>query len=153
MLSIKTAVQKNVDAAKKVEVTKAPAAVAKGAYTTKRVAERSVSAKPAAKRPAAKKPTTAKAAPTKTKRPTTGRGTYTEDQVIHLLVKENPKRADTMAARKFGCYREGITVGQYLDACVKLGLGKARHRFHSSLKYDVTHGYIKIGSAKAASAA
>jgi hypothetical protein len=42
------------------------------------------------------------------------RNKYPDDWVITVNVQENPKRAD--AARRFGLYRTGMTVGEYLAA-------------------------------------
>lgn len=65
---------------------------------------------------------------------TSRRARFTEDQVITLLVNENPKRKGTMAWEKWEIYEDGMTVGEYLEAGGK----------RSTLLYDVEKGYIEI---------
>lgn len=65
---------------------------------------------------------------------TSRRARFTEDQVITLLVDENPKRKGTMAWEKWEIYEDGMTVGEYLEAGGK----------RSTLNYDVEKGYIEI---------
>lgn len=65
---------------------------------------------------------------------TSRRARFTEDQVITLLVNENPKRKGTMAWAKWEIYEDGMTVGEYLEAGGK----------RSTLNYDVEKGYIEI---------
>lgn len=65
---------------------------------------------------------------------TSRRARYTKDQVITLLVDENPKRKGTMAWDKWEVYEDGMTVGEYLAAGGK----------RSTLNYDVEKGYIEI---------
>lgn len=66
---------------------------------------------------------------------TSRRARFTEDQVITLLVDENPKRKGTMAWDKWEAYEDGMTVGEYLEK----GVGK-----RSTLIHDVEKGYIEI---------
>ncbi len=42
--------------------------------------------------------------------------------VIQLLSQENPKRAGSKSYLRFNCYRDGMTVAQYIDA-VRIALG------------------------------
>jgi predicted solute-binding protein len=53
---------------------------------------------------------------------------------ITVKVAENQKRKGTKAHAKFAKYKSGETVKQHLDRGVR----------RSSLRYDVSHGYIII---------
>jgi len=59
---------------------------------------------------------------------------HTREQVITLLSKENPKREGTKAFKKWELYKNGMTVGEYLDKGGK----------RSTLRWDVLHGLISI---------
>lgn len=65
---------------------------------------------------------------------TSRRARFNKDQVITLLVNENPKRKGTLAWAKWEIYENGMTVGEYLEAGGK----------RSTLLYDVEKGYIEI---------
>lgn len=85
----------------------------------------------AKKLPAATKPT--KSAPATKSAPPA--------KVIHLLVKENPKRGDS--ASRFAYYRDGITVDDYVERCVKAGKPSSLAR--ADLRWDTARKFIAIG--------
>lgn len=60
------------------------------------------------------------------------------EQVVVLLVKENPKRPGSKARERFAKYEMGMTRQQALDAGVTGG----------DLRWDVGHGFIKLVSPK-----
>lgn len=53
---------------------------------------------------------------------------------IKVLASENPKREGSAAHKKFSLYKNGMTVGEFLD---KGGTS-------SCIAYDVKHGYIEV---------
>ena len=57
-----------------------------------------------------------------------------KDQVIVLLVQGNPKRPWGAAYKRFDLYREGMTIGEFLEA------GGTR----GDLWYDQDHGFIRV---------
>jgi hypothetical protein len=61
-------------------------------------------------------------------------------KVIHLLLKENPKRGDS--ATRFAYYRNGITVDDYVARCVKAGAPSSLAR--ADLRWDVERKFIAI---------
>lgn len=104
-------------------------------------------AKPVRKEPAAPKAAKTKpaAAPkttaTKVAVPTNGAGrrgrapAFGADAKISLLKKENPKRAGTAAHALYTKYKDGMTVGAFLNA--------GGNSF--ALKYDSDKGFIRVG--------
>ena len=88
------------------------------------------------KLPAATKPT--KSAPATKSTPT--KSAPKDGQVIHLLVKENPKRGDS--ATRFAYYRNGITVEDYVARCVKGGASSSLAR--ADLRWDSQRKFIAI---------
>jgi hypothetical protein len=80
-------------------------------------------------------PAATKSAPTKSAPPAKA------PQVIHLLVKENPKRGDS--ATRFAYYRGGITVEDYVARCVKAGAPSSLAR--ADLRWDTERKFITIG--------
>lgn len=76
--------------------------------------------------------------------------TYSENDQISQNVKENPKRKTSASFKRFQLYRTCGTVGEYLDACVKLELtqGKPRGHYLADLRWDLEHGFIAIMEAK-----
>ena len=94
-----------------------------------------------------KKPAKAPAAPTKsapaavTETAPTKSAPSTKGQVIRLLVKENPKRGNS--ATRFALYRDGITVDDYVERCVKAGAPSSVAR--ADLRWDVGRKFIAIG--------
>ena len=61
--------------------------------------------------------------------------TFNPEHKIHLLVKENPKRAKSKEAKRFDKYRNGMTVAQAFE----LGMNTL------NLVRDTERKYIKIG--------
>lgn len=57
---------------------------------------------------------------------------------IKLLVKENPKRAGSKAFAVFACYKDGITVADFLKASEKSGGSMA------NVNWDVDHEFISL---------
>ena len=55
-------------------------------------------------------------------------------QVIILLVSGNPKHPTSAAFQRFDLYRDGMTVGDFLNA------GGTRQ----DLWYDQDHGFIRV---------
>jgi len=53
---------------------------------------------------------------------------------IKVLVEENPKRNNTLAADRFALYENGMTVGEYIDAGGRAG----------DIAHDVAAGYIEL---------
>lgn len=66
-----------------------------------------------------------------------------EDFVIRLLVRENPKAEGSLAAERHALYRDGMTIGAYLDACAALQ-GGPRSACRSDLQWDAERGFIAI---------
>lgn len=106
--------------------------------------------KVSAKRGAAKKTSTKaktaaaskKAAPAKKSGAATGgggagrRSNVNEKAKISLLVTENPKRAGSAAHDRFALYKNGMTVGTFLE----------KGGSSADLRYDEEHGYIKLSA-------
>lgn len=86
--------------------------MAKKAKVTKKAATKSATAKP-------------KGAP---------RSAFAQDAKITVKAKENPKRVGSAAHKRFGVYKTGMTVGEFLT---KGGTG-------ADLHYDTAHDYISI---------
>lgn len=60
------------------------------------------------------------------------------DKKIKMLVKENPKRVGSRAFDVFACYKDGITVAEFLKASAKSGGSMA------NVNWDVDHEFIKL---------
>ena len=56
------------------------------------------------------------------------------DAVITILVRDNPKRLGSAARRRFGRYRTGMTVEEFLEAGGLPG----------DIHYDIGHGFIGV---------
>ena len=59
---------------------------------------------------------------------------FAPDAKIHLLVKENPKRAKSKEAKRFSLYKNGMTIAQ----------AKALGMNNLNFPRDVGLGYIKV---------
>lgn len=59
---------------------------------------------------------------------------HSDEQVITLVIDKNPKREGSDAQYRFGLYRNGMTVRDYLNA------GGTR----DDLRWDAAHGFIQI---------
>lgn len=84
----------------------------------------------ARKRSAKKTPITAKKSAEKKGRPTR----FTTDSVITVVAKENPKRANSAAGKRFALYKSGMTVQQFLD----------KGGWRADINWDVKQGFIKV---------
>jgi hypothetical protein len=62
--------------------------------------------------------------------------TFNPDFKIHLLVRENPKRAKSKEHKRFGLYKNGMTIAQAKE----LGMNNL------NFTRDVTLGYIRVGA-------
>jgi hypothetical protein len=62
--------------------------------------------------------------------------------VITLLVDKNPKVAGSASAKRFACYRNGMTVAEYGKAILAGGWPKAK--IASGLRWDLAHGFISV---------
>lgn len=72
----------------------------------------------------------------------------TDDLVIRVLVEKNPKRKGTAAYKRFNVYKDGMTVGEFLDAAHKLEKkAKPRYRYLTDLHWDKDREFIKVVSA------
>jgi hypothetical protein len=70
----------------------------------------------------------------------------TDDCRITLLVEENPKRVGSKTHARFALYKTGMTVGQFLDACVAHDgpTARPRHRYLADLHWDRDHQFLTV---------
>lgn len=118
----------------------APPAEKKAEVVQRPVAPKTpVNKKSQAKKPETdgKKPTVKAVAPVK---PTAGKAAFNDDLKITLLVAENPKYRD--ARRRFGLYKTGMTVGEYVKANKP---ADRADRCYRDLAWDRKQGWIAIG--------
>lgn len=73
--------------------------------------------------------------------------TYADDDVITIKSGKNPKRPGTAACARFALYIDGMTVTEYLAACVALQGGKTGD-YRSDLTWDDTRGFIGFYTAR-----
>ena len=59
---------------------------------------------------------------------------FADDQVITILVEENPKRSGSKCCDRFNLYKSGITVKQYVEAGGK----------RDDVRWDSERGYIQV---------
>lgn len=64
------------------------------------------------------------------------RSAFNADAKIKVLAKENPKREGSRAHERFALYKDGMTVGAFLEKGGSLG----------DLRYDTKHGFVQIAS-------
>lgn len=67
---------------------------------------------------------------------------FADSQVITLLAKENPKRAN--ARERFAFYRTGMTVGEYIKACRGKGYPLAMAERDLAWDSHRSQGYIRL---------
>jgi hypothetical protein len=67
-------------------------------------------------------------------------GTFSDGQIIHMLVKENPKRGDS--ATRFAFYRDRMPVEDYVARVVKAGNPSSLAR--ADLRWDRERKFISI---------
>jgi len=73
-----------------------------------------------------------------------GRKPQTPDSaIIRLCVDKNPKVVGTKAYKKFGYFKDGMTVGEY-RACTSLMPNEKKEWANAELNYSIKKGYIKI---------
>lgn len=72
---------------------------------------------------------------------TNGRGSLAEDATIKILVTENPRREGTCAAKAYDLYRDGDTIGDFLEKFKSKKLGDVA-RARRKLRRDVETGII-----------
>jgi len=66
---------------------------------------------------------------------------YPDTWRIRLVAEGNPKRGKS--AERFALYRDGMTVGEYLDASSK-ATGSKRGKWAADLRWDAERGYIEF---------
>ena len=59
------------------------------------------------------------------------------------MAEANPKRGKS--AERFALYRDGMAVGEYLDATSAL-TGSKRGKWSADLRWDAERGYIELVS-------
>lgn len=69
---------------------------------------------------------------------------WPETARIRVLVEKNPKRKGSMAARRFEHYRDGMTIGEYLDAVEGLTSEDPRYTNRRDIVWDERHGFIRV---------
>jgi hypothetical protein len=65
-----------------------------------------------------------------------------DDRTITVVADSNPKAKGSKSARRFGLYKTGMTVGQYVEAASKIGGG--RRKAIRDITWDTAHGFIKL---------
>lgn len=68
---------------------------------------------------------------------------YPDTWVVRLRSEANPKRGKS--AERFALYRDGMTVGEYLDASSAL-TGSKRGKWSCDLRWDAERGFIELES-------
>lgn len=71
--------------------------------------------------------------------PKTAGASIAANDVITLLVSENPKRKGSKG--RFAKYRNGMTVSEYCEAIGTKGLAMA------DIAWDINHGFIRVNAA------
>ncbi len=67
----------------------------------------------------------------------------TDDIQVSVNAESNPKRGASKL--RFALYGKCETIGEYLDACVKLEKGaKPRFKYLSDIHWDLKRGYITL---------
>lgn len=72
---------------------------------------------------------------------------FAPEQVIHLLVKNNPKKPSGKSYARFALYEDGLTVEQYVQRSVDAG-NKASIAV-ADLRWDTRHKFIEVGGKSA----
>lgn len=63
---------------------------------------------------------------------------YTQSSIITVKVSANPKRKNTLAAKRFELYKSGMTIADYVKAGGRTG----------DINYDVIAGFITVSDNK-----
>lgn len=95
----------------------------------------------------------AKAKKTETKKRGGRKPTHSDDMIIQVVAKENPKRMGKKE-KPFRAYKEwdfyakfdGKTVGEYVAFMDKKFKDHGSHR--ENINYDVKHGFIRLHAPK-----
>ena len=77
--------------------------------------------------------------------PRAPRGPAPPDNRVLSRVAPNPKKVGSKAHSVYECYREGITVREFVDA-VK-ATGKTEADAMANLKYDMSKGFVEVSDA------
>lgn len=72
------------------------------------------------------------------------RTVWTDDVILDVNAFTNPKRKNSASYKRFELYKAGMTVGEYLDACVAHDgeNAKPRYRYLADIRWDVERGFI-----------
>lgn len=65
-----------------------------------------------------------------------------DDRKITVLADTNPKTKGSKSHKRFGMYKTGMTVGEYVATASKLGGG--RRKAIRDITWDTAHGFIKL---------
>jgi hypothetical protein len=65
-----------------------------------------------------------------------------DDRKITVATDSNPKAKGSKSFKRFGLYKNGMTVGEYVAAASKLGGG--RRKAIRDITWDTAHGFIKL---------
>lgn len=69
-------------------------------------------------------------------------GKFADDQVIRMVVKDNPKQVGSASYTRFSMYRHGMTVGEYRRLCKAAKV--TAHMTNEDLRWDTAHNFISI---------
>lgn len=71
---------------------------------------------------------------------------YQDSYRIEVRVGQNPKRKSSRSHARFALYRDGMTVGEYKAACVKLEGADARepYGYLADLRWDEERQFITV---------
>lgn len=67
-------------------------------------------------------------------------GAFKDEQIIHIVSKENPKRR--AAGERFADYRDGMTVKEYISVMEKKG--RKRGATMGDIRWDHAQGFIRV---------
>jgi hypothetical protein len=65
-----------------------------------------------------------------------------DDRKITVVADTNPKAKGSKSHKRFGLYKTGMTVADYVTAATKLGGG--RRKAIRDITWDSAHGFIKL---------
>jgi hypothetical protein len=65
-----------------------------------------------------------------------------DESKITVVADSNPKARGSKSHKRFGLYKTGMTVADYVAAASKLGGG--RRKAIRDITWDVAHGYIRL---------
>jgi hypothetical protein len=69
-------------------------------------------------------------------------GSFAPEQIIRLLVTDNPKQPTGKSYARFALYEDGLTVAQYVQRSV--GAGNKETLAIADLRWDVARKFIEI---------